>query len=77
MFLARFAKPFWGITFPSSFSDSGSPRSVPDIIVKSFEDLYTQHPDLFEATLATLIPSRDGMAHGEPGSSGWNGVNLC
>eukprot|EP00913_Durusdinium_trenchii_P000117 g106.t1 len=23
-------------------------RSVPDIIVKSFEDLYTQHPDLFE-----------------------------
>jgi len=23
-------------------------RSVPDIIVKSFEDLYTQHPDLFD-----------------------------
>ncbi|CAK9056697.1 unnamed protein product [Durusdinium trenchii] len=23
-------------------------RSVPDVIVKSFEDLYTQHPDLFE-----------------------------
>ena len=23
-------------------------RSVPDIIVKSFEDLYAQHPDLFE-----------------------------
>ena len=25
-------------------------RSVPDIIVKSFEDLYTQHPDLFEVS---------------------------
>ena len=22
---------------------------MPDIIVKSFEDLYTQHPDLFDA----------------------------
>lgn len=52
-------------------SDSGSPRSVPDIIVKSFEDLYTQHPDLFEATLATLSPSRDGMAHGEAAGKQW------
>ena len=29
-------------------------RSVPDIIVKSFEDLYTQHPDLFEVSASNL-----------------------
>ena len=28
-------------------------RSVPDIIVKSFEDLYSQHPDLFDARVSS------------------------
>ena len=56
------APPGWGWRIIFQDFCTYFARSVPDVIVKSFEDLYTQHPDLFEAVIHTS-PRPDKIAN--------------